>query len=285
MTTPGTPKTLPSHLGSLLAVTLAACLATACDRGPEVARPAAASESPDPAAASVRRATAITPRDPDPLNRELTQFFRMIEARKTGPARVRIVKYQKLHPDDGHAEFLFGLSYHREKRYRIAHEHFAAAVKMAPEYPLIYYFDAWALYYLGDLEAARAQFAIHLAYQPNTADSHFGVGLIDLDENRLDDAEARFRRAIELWRDKAGAERDLAKAYTRLGDVFVQRDELDEARRLIEQAIGLWEDHYEAHYKLYRILLRLGETEAAQAALDRHNEIKQRLRPGTAFPE
>ena len=51
------------------------------------------------------------------LRGDLVTFYRLIQSRQTGPARVRIRKHLILHPDDGQAEFLFGLSYHREKRY------------------------------------------------------------------------------------------------------------------------------------------------------------------------
>ena len=44
-------------------------------------------------------------------------------------------------------------------------------------------------------------------------------------------------------------------------------------------------DGYEAFYKLFRVYMRLGETEAAEAAQQSFLESRERLHPGTRFPE
>src|SRR5687768_15774035 len=54
---------------------------------------------------------------PDALRGDLQKMFAFIKARRTGPARVQLLKHLKMHPDDGQATFLFGLSYHREQKY------------------------------------------------------------------------------------------------------------------------------------------------------------------------
>jgi tetratricopeptide (TPR) repeat protein len=211
-------------------------------------------------------ATAIEP-DEEPLSPELTEIFRLIQAGRSGPARVRLVKHERLHPEDGRAAFLFALSYHEEKRYGEARLHYERAAELAPGYPPVHYFDGWCLFYIGRLEEARAAFERHLALAGDTYDTQFGLGLIDLEEARLDEAEARFRRALELQGEAgAVADREQSKVYTRLGDVSLARGADDEARRQLEEALELMPDNGEAAYKLYRLLLRLGlETEAEAA--------------------
>lgn len=256
----------------LLFVATGAALA-ACDRS--------APPADDGGGAATPTATA----DERPLNAELRGFVGLIESHRTGPARVRIVKYEKLHGKDAATRFLFGLTYHREKRYEQAREHFDEATALAPNYPLPYYFRGWADYYLGDLGRARTDFERHLELAPDVADSHFGLGLVELEEDRLDAAEARFRRSLELIGDDADEVRERSKALARLGDVHMMRGEWEAARAVLQEASDLYEDHYEAHYKLYRVLTRLGDEDGAAAALALHDRVKARLHPGTAFPE
>lgn len=254
-------------------------LVVGCD---ETARPPGDPSAPVNATAADDRGLRETP----PLSPELAEIFALIGDYRTGPARVRLVKHQKLHPDDGHAAFLFGLTYHREKRYRKALEHFERAAALAPDYSPTHHFLGWALLYLGEADAARAAFERHLAAQPRVADSHFAIGLLDLDRDDLDAAEERFRTAIALEEAAPSARpRDLAKAYAQLGEVHARRGELAEARSALERAVSIFPDHYEAHYRLYRVLVRLGADDAAAAALERHQSAKARLQPGTSFPE
>jgi tetratricopeptide (TPR) repeat protein len=227
----------------------------------------------------------IVPATPRPLADDLEPIMGLIQSHRTGPARVRLKNHLNLHPDDAQAVFLFGLSYHREKRYQLARESFDRAIALDPNYPLAYYFKAWALYYLGELHEARTLFLIHHAFQPDVADSIFGLGLLDLEDDQLDGAEARFREALELLDDDPKEASDRSKINARLGDVFAKRGQLEEARRYLERSVELFPDHYEAWWMLHRVLVRLGDTQAADAAKARHDEVKQRLYPRTSFPE
>jgi len=191
----------------------------------------------------------------------------------------------RVNPGDGRAHFLFGLSYHREKQYELARESFDEAVRLAPDYYATHYFRGWALYYLGEPDAARDAFLQHLEHQPREGDSHFALGLIALDMDELEESERRFRTAIMLSEETDGRTKELAKSRARLSDVLVRTDRLDEARRELELAIELHPEHDEAYFKLYRVCTRLGDETAAIAAKKKFEEIRQRERPGTSFPE
>ncbi|MHC4992193.1 MAG: tetratricopeptide repeat protein [Planctomycetota bacterium] len=258
-------------------------VASGCDRPDGGPAPSAAPEQV--ATASTEPAAAAAPREPEPLGPELSEMFMLIQQYRTGPARVRLRKYRNLHPDDGKAVFLFGLTYHREKRYAKAMEYFREAVELNPEYPLTYHFMGWAHYYLGEPDASREAFEHHLQVQPDVGDSHFGIGLIALDEDRLDDAERRFRRSIELQEDDPARSRELSKSHVQLAEVLARRGRLEEARSALLLSVELFPDQYEAYYRLYRVLLRLGLEQEAEEALARHRIVKERVRPGTSFPE
>ena len=105
---------------------------------------------PDTATAPVSPAAEPDPsRVPVVLAESLAPFYRLIVDRDTGAARVRLRKHLNKNPDDGQAEFLFGLSYHREKRYGLARPWFEDAIEHAPDYPPAHYFLGWTRYYLG----------------------------------------------------------------------------------------------------------------------------------------
>jgi tetratricopeptide (TPR) repeat protein len=209
----------------------------------------------------------------------------LIEQRLNDEARARLAAHLEQNPDDGRAEFLMGLSFHREKRYALAAPRFARGVALEPEYHPAYHFLGWCLYYLGEVAGARSAFEEHLAYVPGEADSHFGLGLIDLDEDRLDEARLRFREAIELLADDPRRRQDLSKARARLADVHIRLNELEAARAELELATDLWPQHYAAFYKLSRVLARLGEAERAEEAFRHYKEWQERMRVRRGVPE
>jgi Tfp pilus assembly protein PilF len=222
---------------------------------------------------------------PVSLSPELAAVARLITDRKTDQARIRLEAHVAQHPDDGHAAFLLGLTYHREKRYTLARPWFESAVRLAPEYHTIHHFHGWCLYYLGDMAGARAAFNRHVEAVPGEGDSHFALGLIAFDDDRLDDAQRRFARAIDLQRKNPGRRRDVSKAHARLADVHIRRDELEAAKTQLLLATELWPQHYAAFYKLSRVLTRLGEDEAADAAFRQFRIRERRAAQRRGVPE
>jgi tetratricopeptide (TPR) repeat protein len=221
------------------------------------------------------------------LNPELAAAATLIVRFQTDAARQQLQHYLNTHPDDGKALFLFGMTYHREKKYGQALSYFDRSLKLAPDYLPINHFRGWALYYLGELDESRQAFEEFLKTSPDEPDSHFALGLIDLDEQDLDQAKSEFEKSISTL-EQEGAKADpkaLSKAHARLSEVYEQRDDLKTACEHLEIAARLFPDHYEALYKLNRIYLRLGETAKAQAAYQQFLAARERLHPGTSFPE
>lgn len=219
------------------------------------------------------------------LRSDLAPYLALILQRETGPARVRLRKVIDRDAGDGQARFLFGLSYHREKRYGEAEPWFREAMELAPDFHLTGYYLAWGEYYRGRPAEAEALWRDVLEVDDAIADAHFGLGLVALEDGRLDEAAARFERAIALGRAGDGNEREVAKALARLSDVRVAEGDPAAARMLLEEAVDLWPDHYEAHFKLARVYARLGLDDRAEAARATYLEVRERVRPGTSFPE
>lgn len=217
--------------------------------------------------------------------------YRCIIDGRFDEARFRAQDQMNRFGENGKARFILGLSHHKQKRYDLARPQFERAIELEPGYTATYNFYGYCLFYLGELDGARKAFMTHLSHMPDWADTYFGLGLIDLEEDRLDDAQMRFMKAIELNEAelakkpaKQDLKADLAKAHTRLAEVHLWRDDLEKAKAELVTATQLWPDAYEAWAKLHRVLKRLGEDEAAEAALKNHDAALQRVRPRSAVP-
>ncbi len=273
----------PMAFATIALTLVAGVLQVSCDRQepPKASSPtSAASPAPEQSESGVTAAAQ------QPLPRDLAQIFALIKDRQSGPARVRLRNWLELHPNDGQACFLFGLTYHREKKYGEARPWFEKAIANAPDYAVSHYFLGWTLYWLGELTPARREFETYLQSNPGEHDSHFALGLISLDEDDLAGAERLFKRSIDLLNEsKLDDKAALSRAKARLGEVYERTDRLEDARRELEEAVALYPDHYEALYKLYRVLVRLGQTQRADEVHKQYIATRERVRPGTSFPE
>ena len=107
--------------------------------------------------------------------------------------------YVRKHPLDGRGHLTMGYAYHSQGNYRPALPYFEKALELSPEYYLTHHFLGESLFLLGEMEASRAQHEAHLAADPTEPSALYGIGLVDLEESRLDAAEARFRDALALY--------------------------------------------------------------------------------------
>jgi tetratricopeptide (TPR) repeat protein len=214
---------------------------------------------------------------------DLKPMASMIQGNQSGPARVRLHRYLEQHPSDAQALFLFALSYHREQKYGQARAYFEQSIAADPQFPTSHYFYAWAMYYLGELDISRKSFDEFLKFKPTEADAWFGLGVIDLDEDKLEAAERDLQKSIALAQAEKPRpdSRQMSKGHARLADVYERQDRVYEAKSELIKATQLYPDHYEAFYKLSRILTRLGESEAAEEAHQQFLAAKERVRPGS----
>lgn len=195
-------------------------------------------------------------------------------------------------PADLRAAFYLGLSLHKLKRHAealVLLERAEAASDAAfPESPHVSHYLGWCRYYLGDLVGARTAFLAHAAAFPEYDDTQFAIGLIAFDQDEVDEAERRFRRALELL-ERAGAApgiaRERAKCLARLGDVALRRGDLASAERDARAAVALWPDHHEAWAKLARVLDRQGRAmDAAAARAEQQAALARVAASGKAAP-
>lgn len=184
-------------------------------------------------------------------------------------------------PDSARARFYLALAVHKQKRYDQARSGFERAIESRQAFPEIdyaFHYYGWCLFHLGELDAARAAFEEHLARVPDEGDSHYAIGLIEMEDGRLTEAERRFRACIALQKDDPSRRTECSKGYARLGDVHLRRGELEAARDTYRLAVTLYPNHYEAWANLADALEQLGLPVEAERA--RYEELAAMERLG-----
>lgn len=209
---------------------------------------------------------------------ELMRSLRLIREKQFERARGKIEPLVAAYPEWSRAWLMLAMTYHEEQRYSMARPLFAKALSLDPNDHNARPFYGWCLYYLGDAGEARAQFEAFLKVNPQFADAHFAIGLIEYDEDNLDEAMRRFDRTIEIAKSTRDP-RTEGKARARSADVYIRRNELTKARDELEAAVRLRPDAYEAYHKLSRVYQRLGERQKAAEARRMHDEIRERMHP------
>jgi len=177
------------------------------------------------------------------------------------------------HPHHPRAEFLLALGLHKAKRYAEARPHFEQADTATADFAgkqAVPYYLAWCEYWLGDFEAARADFRRHLAVT-DEGDSQFGLGAIALELGELDAARVELQRALEIFelriaKGELAAGGDVAKAHARLADLDLAVDDDAAARQHLEAALRLDPERPAVWFKLFTVATDAGDTELAAKA-------------------
>ena len=139
-------------------------------------------------------------------------------------------------------------------------------------------------YQAGDFDRCRAIETEMLALSRQFGDrreeasSVYGLGLVDTTTGRPDQAEARFRESIVLWK-AMDDQRGLASSLRGLGRVLEARGRLAEAAEVQVAALELFlkfgkpMDQSESYYSLARLFMNLENYPASRRAVDRAIEL------------
>lgn len=179
------------------------------------------------------------------------------------------------------AQAILGIALLKQKKYGEARGHLERArdsTQPFPERKHAAHFLGWCCYHLGDLEASRAAFEQHAKDVPDEPDTLFGLGLVALGEDRLEDAEKHLTKSLERF--SAPPKPDLvgqARALTRLSDLAMRRGEVEKAEQLLERAVKASAVQHETWSKLARVRDRLGKTREADAARANADRILEAL--------
>jgi tetratricopeptide (TPR) repeat protein len=241
-------------------------LATGCERAPE------------PAAASA-------PTRPRALAPDLVPVYRLIAQGRFEPARSMAQQVLAARPHDAQAMLLIGLTYAKADNHGAAEPWFERSLASDPDYYIGHEYRGDSLFRLGRLVEARRHFEAFLGVVPDEPKAHYQLGLVDAEEGKLTDAEARFRRAIELMQELREREPrvyatrtpELAGYHARIADLHVARGAYEAARDELILATELCPENISAFYTLSVVQRRLGDDERADAALARYEAARDAI--------
>lgn len=270
---------------ALPAILVCALLAGGCDPDGEPISPA-----PPGGATAVIPNPAIDP-GAQKLDGGLGPAYGAIKAARHDEARRLAEQYLASRGAEAHAgqaEFVIGLSFHRQMFFDSASEHFLRALALEPGFLETYYYAGLSLFNVGRLDEARAAFAVYARYKPEDHALAFGQGLVEIEADRVDDAARFLQRAIDLATaerakavDPRALDADLGRYHARLGDVCARRDDLHAAKEQYRKATSLRPDSPEVWSKLASTCERLGDADgAARARAEASQAEERRAGPG-----
>jgi tetratricopeptide (TPR) repeat protein len=116
-----------------------------------------------------------------------------------------------------------------------------------------------------DLEEAEEHFKSALRIHPRLAKTHFNLGLVFQQTDRLDDAIRHFEisREIDLLEDKPEIHPRLAKTHYKLGQIAAQRGQWQQARDCFSRMLELDSTLWFGHSDLARVFTAEGKPEKA----------------------
>lgn len=211
--------------------------------------------------------------------------LRMIRSGAFDTASMTAQTVLKNRPDVERAWAILGIALNKEKKYaeaRQALERARASTQDFPERKHVPHFLGWCDFHLGDLPAARAAFTEHLKHVPDEPDSTFGLGLVALGDDDLEEAQRCFDKALQGFTDPTPRPVDQARVLTRMADLALRRDDPAKAEELLQRAVAASPTQHETWAKVARVKDRLGKTDEADAAranVDRILEALGRRQP------
>jgi tetratricopeptide (TPR) repeat protein len=173
-----------------------------------------------------------------------------LDAGQLGEASLHLERALQIDPQSGMAHYYYGRLLYRQGRYLEAVAHLEQARRWQPrdfwicyelgrayqqsgrlDQALLYYQQAQALenrpealnalgavhFLAGRLDQARAYFDQALSLDPDHAEAHVNLALLDLEQGRLTQAIARLQQVLDAHPRSLAAGRALVEAYTRAG--------------------------------------------------------------------
>lgn len=133
-------------------------------------------------------------------------------------------------PQDANARFLVGLSYAAKERYREAVDALTQVTELSPTFPGADFELGVCYRRLGDLPKALESYDKSLKRDPGHADSAYNSGLILFETNQIDEARARFERALALKPEDPAVLEMIGRCYIHQGRFEAAIEYLEKAR-------------------------------------------------------
>lgn len=239
-----------------------------------------------PGAESARAPAPDAPlRSPRPLAPGLREVARAVEEQRFEAGKELAQKFVASHPRDGQGLFILGMTHYWTGNYGAARPWLEQALELEPDIYIAHESLGYCLFMLGDLRGARREYEAFLSIVPREPKAHYGLGLVALEETKLEEAATSFLRAIELFDELgrsdpgqvAGRQPELAECHARLAEVHFARADYEAARAELLLATTICPGNISAFYALSLVHRRLGDEELADQAADRYESARQAL--------
>jgi tetratricopeptide (TPR) repeat protein len=182
----------------------------------------------------------------DPKDRlgEYERYGHAIQLANTGHLPEAIREFRKLLEEDGQniqAHFYLAVCYYRSGRLDDAVTALGATLMTAPDYAPAHELLGTIWLLKKDYVRARQQFLRLTAVAPENFGAHYNLGILAMQEGRVEEAERELRAA-------ARADRSAAQPHAALGSLYSAQGDLNRAKAEFGQAVAI-DPHDEASRK------------------------------------
>jgi tetratricopeptide (TPR) repeat protein len=245
-------------------------LAVALDHWAMTLKPPPEKDSGQPAAFHWKRLLTISRlADPDRLRKQLRDAFANEDVKAL--ASIAAGDIQTLHPT---SLDLLAQALTRNRRFQEAWD---LLKKARRQYPRDFWLNQQYARYQADvsppnLDEAIRYYTVALNLRPQSAGTHYNLGLVLARKGTLDESLAVFHRAQEL------APR-FAPVYSALAEALLRKGALDEARQAAQEAVRLEPNWAEGHAMLGTVLEKQGRADKAEACCCKALQLRPKF-PG-----
>jgi len=182
------------------------------------------------------------------------------------------IAWARENPRDSQRHASLGLVYEANDRWADAKACFANAAHLDPGNFLAIYHHAIVAQELGDRQEAVHLLQRVVSLQPDLAPARHRLGVLLLDEGKIDEARAAFERVAVLAPESPAADVGLA-------DIALREKDFPRAARLLEQALKRDSKDRKTHYLLGSAYRGMGRAEEAQRHMRLGAAAQQRFMP------
>ncbi len=176
-----------------------------------------------------------------------------------GEAVEAIQVASRLSPSDASIQAILARTYLKNRQYAKADKWYQKAIKLHPETaPVKWYLDLGFIEtQYGNLEQARRYYIVAIQLYPQSIAAYRNLGLLLLNQNRLDEADACFYTALTV-------RKDIGSALFGRGEVAFKRANYKQAVGFYRQAIKLEPTIPQYYRAMGQAMLRLGQIQEGQ---------------------
>ena len=175
----------------------------------------------------------------------------------------------RLEPNDATIHAIFAQTYLKNRQYVQADTWYQKAIKMHLEnVPVKWYLDLGFIEtQLGNLEKARRYYLVAAQLYPRSVAAYQNLGILLLNQNRLDEADACFYTVLSI-------QKDIGAALFGKGEVAFKRTDYTQAIVFYQQAIEREPTVPQYHRAMGQTLLRLGKASEAYQYLAKSKRLR-----------